>query len=101
MGGVRVRGLNLGDLRSHDGVLSVDIWYPRNGNNGRTADQPVAVEVGLIDVRAADSIRIHYDFERDGYVIRQASKFEWAADDEVCDPGWQEVAFIQAWGREP
>jgi hypothetical protein len=51
-------------------------------------------------VRAADDIRIHYDFERDGYVIEQASTFTWSIDDEECDPDWQEVAFIQAWARE-
>jgi gentisate 1,2-dioxygenase len=38
--------------------------------------------------------------KRDGWAILQASTFEWSADDEVCDPDWQEVAFVQAWGRE-
>jgi hypothetical protein len=36
-----------------------------------------AVEVGIEDVRAADSIRI----------------------DKERDPDWQEVAFVQAWAR--
>jgi gentisate 1,2-dioxygenase len=53
-----------------------------------------------MDVRAADSIRISYDHERDGWKIEQASTFEWEANDTVCDPDWQEVAFVQAWGRE-
>jgi hypothetical protein len=53
-----------------------------------------------MDVRAADDILIEYDFERDGYVIKQASKFVWDADDPVCDQDWQEVAFVQAWARE-
>lgn len=72
----------------------VDFWYPRNEGNAKF------VEVGLSDVRAADSIRIHYDFERDGYVIEQAAIFEWPADDEEMDRGWQEVAFVQAWALE-
>jgi hypothetical protein len=59
-----------------------------------------AIEVGLVDVRAADSILIRYDFQRDGFAIFQASRFEWEADDEVQDPDWQEVAFVQAWARE-
>ena len=73
----------------------VELWYPRN------VDSPVKyIQVGLMDVRAADDIRVSYDFDRDGWKIEQASVFEWAADDEVCDPCWQEVAFIQAWSQE-
>lgn len=51
-------------------------------------------------VRASDGIRISYDYQRDGYVIEQASTFCWDVGDEVCDPDWQEVAFIQAWARD-
>lgn len=58
------------------------------------------IEVGISDVRAADSILVRYDFDRDGYSILQASVFEWASDDDVCDPDWKEVAFVPAWGRE-
>ena len=71
----------------------VELWYPR-------LNPPRVIHVGLVDVRAADDIRIHYDFNRDGWVIQQASRFEWAADDDVMDPDWQEVAFVQAWARE-
>lgn len=74
-------------------TLSVDLMYPRvNGNVD-------VIEVGLCDVRAADSIQVSYDFDRDGWVIKQASKFEWEAGQEP-DSGWKEVAFIQAWGQE-
>lgn len=82
-------------------VLEVDsdtqeiaLWYPRLEENVKY------IEVTLSDVRAADGIRVHYDFDRDGWVIEQASTFSWDADDEKCDPDWQEVAFIQAWARE-
>lgn len=75
--------------------LVVDIWYPR------VDDRSIKkIEVGLVDVRAADSIQIEYDFDRDGWVIKQASTFEWSGDDPICNPDWQEVAFVQAWGRE-
>ena len=40
--------------------VHVDLWYPR------TANPIKAVQVGLVDVRAADDIRIEYDFDRDG-----------------------------------
>lgn len=73
-------------------VLSVELYYPRNS--------PVKiVEIGLTDVRAADSIRVKYDFERDGWVIEQASIFEWEGDDDELEADWQEVAFVEAWGR--
>lgn len=75
-------------------VLAIDLWYPGHLDNIDT------IEVGLMHVRAADSIRIRYDFERDGYAILQASTFAWEADDKVCDEDWQEVAFIEAWARE-
>ena len=71
----------------------IEIWYPR--------DRLIKfVEVGLIDVRAADNIRISYDFDRDGWKIEQASVFQWEINDEECDEDWQEVAFVQAWARE-
>lgn len=75
-------------------TISVALCYPNLDKNLN------AVEIELVDVRAADSILVSYDKERDGWVIKQASTFEWDPDDEECDPDWQEVAFIQAWGRE-
>ena len=93
-----------GDLNFYDDTLHVDLWYPNIEREPkdppRTFDHPVAVQVGLMHVRAADDIRIEYDFARDGYVIKQGSIFEWPADDKVCDRDWQEVAFVEAWGRE-
>lgn len=74
--------------------MTVDLWYPRSDG------QPAAVEVGLVDVRAADGLRISYDFDRNGWKVEQQSRFSWGEDDEVCDPGWEESAFIPAWGKE-
>lgn len=75
--------------------LHVDLYYPD------LPDTKVRkIVIGLMDVRAADDIMVSYDKGRDGWKIEQASTFEWDEDDEVCDPDWQEVAFIQAWGRE-
>jgi len=71
-----------------------DFWYPGVGAG------PGYLTVGLVDVRAADEIRIHYDYDRDGWSIEQASIFSWDVDDAVCDPDWQEVAFVEAWGRQ-
>lgn len=74
-------------------VVAVDLWYPRQ------EERPKAIEVGLVDVRAADDIRIEYDFSRDGWVIKQATRFCWPAGGE-CDPNWKEVAFVQAWALD-
>ncbi len=79
--------------------LDVELTYPPytdEANHGQ-------VRYILIDqesVRASDGIRLHYDYVRDGWAICQASTFQWEVDDEVCDPDWQEVAFIQSWARE-
>ena len=74
-------------------TLAVDIWYPRQ--------RPVKfVEIDLIDVRATDGLRVSYSFERNGWVVEQASTFEWDGDDPVCDYDWQEVSFIPSWGRK-
>ena len=72
----------------------IDLCWPRIEGNIK------AFIIQLMDVRAADSIRVSYDFERDGWRIDQASIFEWDSSDEVCDPGWREVAFIKAWGLD-
>lgn len=62
--------------------------------------KPQYVEIGLEHVRAADSIRVSYDFARDGWKIEQASVFEWDCDDTECDRGWVEVGFCKAWQFE-
>jgi hypothetical protein len=75
-------------------IPSVQLWYPRVDGSAK------AIDIELSDVRAADGIRVSYDFDRDGWKIEQAAVFEWDAEDDVCDPEWAEVAFIQAWARQ-
>lgn len=83
----------LKEAEQYGDALHIDIWYPRTN--------PIkAIQIGLMDVRATDDIRIEYDFERDGWAIKQAHVFKWDANDEVRDPQWKEVAFIQAWASE-
>ena len=75
--------------------LHLDLWYPD------VPDTKVRkLVLGLVDVRAADSIRISYEKKRDGWLIEQASVFEWDGDDPVYDKDWKEVAFVKAWARE-
>jgi len=58
------------------------------------------VLVNQESVRASDGVRLHYDYQRDGFVIEQAQVFEWDASDRICDPKWKEVAFIESWALE-
>jgi hypothetical protein len=80
---------------SDDKVMRVELFYPRVEDS-----EFDTVEIELIDVRAADSIRVRYDFERNGWAILQASIFEWSTDDEECDEGWTEVAFTPAFALQ-
>ena len=73
--------------------VHIDLWYP-------TVSPVKSFVIGLIDTRAADGIRVSYDHGRDGWKIEQASIFEWPIEDKVCDMDWQEVAFVDSWGRE-
>lgn len=62
-------------IQTQDGTL----WYPRVDDNASS------VAVSLYDVRAADDLRISYDFERDGWSIARGEKPD------------VEVAFVPAW----
>lgn len=77
----------------NDGVLDVPLWYPGSPGEVHT------IEVGLVHVRAADAIRITYDFERDGYSIKQraTSKEGHETYDIVETEEWREAAFLEAW----
>lgn len=72
-------------------ILALDFWYPRREP---TPDGIREFEIGLVDVRAADSIRVAYDFERDGWAIKQAV---WRNGEEV---EWRETAFLKAWALD-
>jgi len=82
------------DLSLYERTFAVDLCYPRSED-----ERPNAVEVGMMCVRAADSVRVSYDFERDGWKIEQATRFCWEVDEEP-DPAWKEVAFVEAWASK-
>ena len=83
------------NINQYGESLHIDLWYPRN-----ESESIKNFVIGLMDVRAADSIRVSYDFLRDGWKIEQAAIFEWNSDDDKCDPDWQEVRFVEAWARD-
>lgn len=88
---VRQQCMTLRNAQRRGDILSLELFYPR------TSDDPSIIQIGLMDVRAADNIQISYDFKRDGYSIKQAAFVDEIVIDEM---DWQEVAFIKAWGRE-
>ncbi len=83
------------DATRSEGTIHLDLWYPDVEGNARY------LQLGLMDVRAADDIRISYDKKRDGWLIEQDSVRDddtrTGADDDPYE-AWLEVAFIPAWG---
>lgn len=75
-------------------TTTVELQYPKQG--------PVEyIQIALSAVRAADDIRISYDFKRDGWKIEQAAEVVTDVGVyQVYDVQWQEVAFAQAWALE-
>lgn len=85
--------------------LHVELTYPPRGsaNEPEKAEQIRYVVVDQESVRASDGVRLWYDYERDGFVIEQASRFSWDSEEEANAPNaedWQEVAFVQSWARK-
>lgn len=84
----------LDDIRFYHGpegrhsVMEVELWYPRTPTDkGNKVEE---IEIALMDVRASDGIRVGYDFDRDGWVIKQPT--EEGGDHE-------ETAFVKSWQR--
>lgn len=73
-------------------IIGIDLFYPG------TADQCHTVQIGLCAVRAADDIRVTYDFERDGWAILQEVGIEHDGYREATGE-WAEVAFVGAWSQ--
>lgn len=73
-------------IQHQEGILYVDIWYPKT--------PAPKVEVDLVHVRAADPIRVSFDFPRNVWVIEQPyyRKDEHGEDTE----DWREVTTINA-----
>lgn len=90
-------------IARHGDELIVEITYPPRSDEGNPNDQVRYVQVDQESVRASDGVRLFYDYERDGWVIQQASRFSWATAEDANAPtaeDWQEVAFIESWARQ-
>jgi hypothetical protein len=74
-------------------TLMVALWYPRTSET-----EPNAIEIDLADVRASDGLRIDYDYDRDGWSIKQPTKLEFEQNEDP-DLAWSEVAFCKSWAN--
>ena len=77
------------DLKQITDQIKIDLIYP--GIDGNAS----YIRIGLCHVRAADDIRVSYDFERDGWKIEQPLPL-----DDNGLPRWRESAFLPAWQYE-
>jgi hypothetical protein len=83
---------DVGSVEINGDTKTVEHWYPRTGDN------PKFIEIELMDVRAADNLRVSYDYKRDGWVIeQQQSKISGICSDKG---EWKEMYFAEAWALE-
>lgn len=81
--------------------VKVNLFYPRNDEN------PEVIDITLFDVRAANSIQIRFDFDRNGWSIgsdlHDPDEKWWEKSQEELDAISEqptvihEVAFVDAW----
>lgn len=89
-------------IAQHGNELIVELTYPPRSDEDNPNGQVRYVQVDQESVRASDGVRLFYDYERDGWVIQQASRFSWATAEDANAPNaedWQEVAFVESWAR--
>ena len=56
------------------------------------------IEIGLMHVRATDGLRVSYDLERNGWVIKQQRPHDDYRDE---DGEWVETACLESWALDP
>lgn len=66
-----------------ENTLNIKLPSPRPNKNKH-------VELDLWHNKVSDGIRISYDFEREGWVIKQPYS--------LTDAEWREVGFFKSWG---
>lgn len=80
---IKFRNANVwGD--ENENVLCVDLYFPKQ-------EQFNTVELDIVSSRANDTIRITYDFSRNGWLIKKSRIKQ---DIEYLYEYWEEVAFI-------
>ena len=93
-GGFTARVGRVGD------TLRVELLYPPYEADPFGGGRIRYVELNQESVRASDGIRLHYDFDRDGFVVEQETVFSWPVGDLEYDPKRVVVACIPSWGSQ-
>ena len=83
------------DIYKNDDVLIVNLTYPPYKDSDNKYGKCQHVEINQESVRASDGIRVHYDYDRDGFVIEQPIPAE-----DIINKKWVEVAFVASWGQD-
>lgn len=86
---------SVGAVRATERRVGIDLWYPRVEGEWIVD----TIDIGLTDVRAADGFRVHYDYERDGFVLtREVLRQVVGLPEDAleCTGTWREVAFVPA-----
>lgn len=78
-----------------------DLWYPGvlDEKVPPTSEGANVIEISLVHVRAARAIRIHFDFERDGYII-SANVTDPDTMTDIDQERRVEKAYVEAWKPE-
>ena len=86
-------------VTKHDDVLRVELTYPPYKNEDNQNNQCRYFEINQESVRASDGIRIHYDYERDGFVVEQPQPRLRVTGENSYEQidDWIEVGFFQSW----
>lgn len=82
-------------MDKHDGLAKLEI--------NKTGEGCQAVEVCLSSVRDSDAIRIEYDYDRDGWVIKQPKTILVPTERDnyfIHEEVWLESTFCSAWQFE-
>lgn len=79
--------------------LQVTLTYPAWKDADIEQDQCRYVTVNQEAVRASNGVRLHYDYERDGFVVEQPQpRLVYVGNNSYEEPeDWVEVAFLKSW----
>lgn len=86
-------------LSRHDAELHVTLTYPPRTDADNTKGQIRYVVFDQEATRASDGVRLHYDYERDGFVVEQNKPRLRKTDNDgyAHVDNWTEVGFFQSW----
>lgn len=84
-------------------TLKVELTYPPWRCDGNDHNQCRYIYINQESVRASDGIRVHYDYERDSFVVEQPKPtIEWLSENDrmvsvATGEEWIEVGVFESW----